>query len=220
MAELDVHRVMAELAERRPIFHSEADFRFALAWRIAEMKAGCGVRLEKPFRRDDKTRYLDIWLPTSRTVMELKYCTRDLSVEHRGEGFALKNQSANDLRRYDFVADLVRIEGLLLHGDASAPGYAVFLTNDPLYWRPGQRTTRDEAFRLHEGRRLEGMMEWRDEPGQSATGEREDSLALRERYDLRWKHYCALPGAYGEFRYIAVEVKQRFARSGTRPLSA
>ena len=207
MAELDIHRVIAELAKRRPIFHSEADFQFALAWRISEMWPDCGVRLEKPFRHDDKTRYLDIWLPTSRTAMELKYCTRDLSVEHGGEVFALKNQSANDLRRYDFVADLVRIEGLVSHGDASAPGYAVFLTNDPLYWRPGQRTTRDEAFRLHEGRRLECTMEWRDDPGQSATEEREDSLALRERYDLRWKCYSLLPGKYGEFRYLAVKVE-------------
>ena len=204
MAELDIHGVMAELAERRPIFHSEADFQFALAWRIATTLPDCEVRLEKPFRRDDKTRYLDIWLPTSRTAMELKYCTRNLSVEHGGEVFALKNQSANDLRRYDFVADLVRIEGLVSHGDASAPGYAVFLTNDPLYWRPGQRTTRDEAFRLHEGRRLEGMMEWRDDPGQSATKGRESALCLRNPYDLRWKDYSSL---HGEFRYLAVKVE-------------
>ena len=49
MAELDIHGVMAELAERRPIFHSETDFQFAFAWQIATMKRDGEVRLEKPF---------------------------------------------------------------------------------------------------------------------------------------------------------------------------
>ncbi len=206
MAGLDIHRVMAELAKERPIFHSEADFQFALAWRISEMWPDCGVRLEKPFRRDDKTRYLDIWLPTSRTAMELKYCNRDLSVEHDGETFALKKQAANDLRRYDFIADLMRIEELMSQGCASAPGYAVFLTNDHLYWQPGQRETLDEAFRLHEGRHLEGTMEWRD-LGRGTTKGRERSLVLRKQYRLHWKRYSMLPGKYGEFRYLAVTVE-------------
>ena len=207
MAELDIHGVMAELAERRPIFHSEADFQFALAWRIATMKRDGEVRLEKPFRRDDKTRYLDIWLPTARIPIELKYCTRDLSVEHAGEAFALKNQSAHDLRRHDFIADLVRLEGLVSQGCASAEGYAVFLTNDPLYWQPGKRETRDEAFRLHDGRRLKDRMAWRGHPSKGTTEGRESALCLRNRYDLRWKRYFVLPGKYGEFRYLAVKVE-------------
>lgn len=207
MAKLDIHRVMAELAERRPIFHSEADFRFALAWRIAEMKAGCGIRLEKPFRRDDKTRYLDIWLRTSRTAMELKYCTRNLSVEHHGEAFALKNQAAHDLRRYDFVADIVRIENLVSQGCASAPGYAIFLTNDHLYWQPGRPGAIDEAFRLHEGRVLSGALTWAKHAGKSTKQGRNDLLRIRGSYELRWKPYSSLPSEYGDFRYLAVKVE-------------
>ena len=207
MAELDVHGVMAGLAKRRPVFHSEAEFRFALAWRIVTVRQDYEVRLEKPFRRDDKTRYLDIWLPTSRTAMELKYCTRDLSVEHKGEAFALKNQAANDLRRYDFIADLARIEGLVSQGCASAPGYAVFLTNDPLYWRRGRPGTIDEAFRLHEGRVLRGVLTWAKHADKSTKQGRSDLLRVRGSYELRWKPYRSLAGEYGEFRYLAVKVE-------------
>lgn len=207
MAELDIHGVMAELAKRRPIFHSEADFQFALAWRIATTRPNCEVRLEKPFRRDDKTRYLDIWLPTSRTAMELKYCTRDLSVEHHGEAFALKNQAAHDLRRYDFIADIVRIESLVSQGCASSPGYAVFLTNDHLYWQPGQPGTIDEAFRLHEGRVLGGALTWAKHASKSTKRGRGDLLSVRGSYELRWKPYWSLPGEHGDFRYLAVKVE-------------
>lgn len=38
--------VLSRLALRRPIFHSEADFQFALAWQILELDAGIDVRLE------------------------------------------------------------------------------------------------------------------------------------------------------------------------------
>lgn len=207
MAELDIHRVMAELAERRPIFHSEADFQFALAWRIAEMKAGCGVRLEKPFRRDGGMKSLDLWLTTPGTPIELKYRTRSFRIHHDGEEFALKEHSAHDHGRYDFIADIVRIEHLVSRNCDSAPGFAVFLTNDPAYWTPKSAPAKDEAFRLHEGRRLEDRMAWRGHPSKGTTKGRESALCLRNPYDLRWKRYSVLPGKYGEFRYLSAKVK-------------
>ena len=39
---LDIHQIMADLAKRRPVFHSEADFQHALAWLIHETRPGCG----------------------------------------------------------------------------------------------------------------------------------------------------------------------------------
>lgn len=50
MAGFDIHAVMGQLAHRRPIFHSEADFQFALAWRIKETLPDYEIRLEyEPF---------------------------------------------------------------------------------------------------------------------------------------------------------------------------
>lgn len=207
MAELDIHGVMAELAKRRPVFHSEADFQFALAWQIAEMRAGCGIRLEKPFRHDGGMKFLDLWLTTPGTPIELKYRTRSFRIPRDGEEFLLKEHSARDHGRYDFIADLARIEHLVSRGGTSAQGFAVLLTNDPAYWTPGSASTKDEAFRLHEGRHLEGRMAWRGHPSKGTTKGQESALFLRNRYDLRWKRYFVLPGKYGEFRYLAVKVE-------------
>ena len=74
METLDIRSVMDSLSERRPIFHSEADFQHALAWRIHEMAPGCQVRLEfNPFPKDDRRSYLDIWLPDLGIALELKF---------------------------------------------------------------------------------------------------------------------------------------------------
>ena len=161
MAALDIHLVMAELAERRPIFHSEADFQFALAWQIHEMTPDCEVRLEKPFTigGDKKSMHLDIWLPNTGTAIELKYGTRGFGIEQHEDMFALKD-GAPDLCRYDFVKDIQRIERVVKSRGGSAPGYAVLLANDHLYWERRPRRTNDEAFHLHEGRNLTGTMAW------------------------------------------------------------
>jgi hypothetical protein len=56
---LDIHGLMQRLSKSRPIFHSEADFQFALAWRIKESMPDCEVRLEfKPYA--DESMFLDI----------------------------------------------------------------------------------------------------------------------------------------------------------------
>ena len=207
MAELDIHGVMAELAKRRPIFHSEADFQFALAWRIATTRPDCGVRLEKPFQRDGGVIFLDLWLTTPSIPIELKYRTQFLRAPHGSEEFVLKRHAGHPQGRYDFIADIERVESIVSTDRASQRGYAVFLTNDPAYWLPGSIKTKDEAFRLHENQHLAGTIAWRDNPSQGTTRGKEDSLRLRKQYRLLWKNYSALPGKYGKFRYLAVKVE-------------
>ena len=74
---LGISSLIEDLSLLRPVFHSEADFQHALAWHIREVMPDCQVRLEfKPFPAERV--YLDIWLPTLGTAIELKYLTRKL----------------------------------------------------------------------------------------------------------------------------------------------
>ena len=43
---LDIDKIMYQLSRWRPIFHSEADFQFSLAWMIKEQYPNCDIRLE------------------------------------------------------------------------------------------------------------------------------------------------------------------------------
>ena len=42
---LDIHEILHQLSRCRPIFHSEADFQFSLAWIIKEQYPNCDIRL-------------------------------------------------------------------------------------------------------------------------------------------------------------------------------
>lgn len=192
------------MARYRPVFHSEADFQHALAWRIHKTMPAWEVRLEyKPF--PTKRLYLDLWLPDIGVAMELKYCTRKLDLERDDESFALLDQSAQDVRRYDFLKDIQRLEQLSTLPQAPA-GIAVLLTNDPAYWKsPSRPNTVDAAFRLHDGRKITGQMAWAERASDGTTRNREESIMLRGSYDLHWHNYANLGNGPNQlFRYLAV----------------
>ena len=68
-----------------------------------------------------------------------------------GETYSLKDHSAQDTGRYDFCRDLERLENMVDLGVA-AHGYAIFLSNEPQYWKEGRKLAPcDQSFRLHQG---------------------------------------------------------------------
>ena len=80
---LDMHSVMDALAQSRPVFYSESDFKHALSWQIQKVNPSIRIRqevgnlIEGPDRR-----YVDIWLPDTGTAIELKYLTRSVNEQH------------------------------------------------------------------------------------------------------------------------------------------
>lgn len=203
---LDLHAVMKALAAERPVFHSEADFQHALAWKLQQLLPDARVRLEyKPFPAERF--YLDIWLRNGEELVciELKYPTRRLLVEANGEKFELRDQAAQDITRYDFVKDLTRIERIV---DAqSGAGCAILLTNDSAYWKEALRADSvDAAFRVAEGRELSGALAWAPHAGRGTMRGREAELNLRHSYRLSWRDYSQFSGAYGRFRYLLASV--------------
>ena len=206
---LDINNLMKDLARDRPIFHSEADFQHALAWCLHEAIPDGGVRLEfKPF--PDQPMYIDIWLPGIGVAAELKYKTRKLKLWREGESFALRDQAAQDISRYDFVKDIRRLEQLRRLPNARV-GYAVLLTNDPSYWKRSLRhDTVDAAFRLHEGRTITGEMAWSERASTGTTKKRETTIRLNGSYDLHWQNYADMGGGRNrQFRYLVVKVADR-----------
>ena len=215
---LDIVGLLKDLAQDRPIFHSEADFQHALAWHIHEAMPDCRVRLEfKPQFKScpDKNKscpdmYLDIWLESRGIAIELKYRTQKLVLKTTaGESFDLRNQAAQPLGRYDFIKDIRRLERVVADGPAET-GFAVLLTNDPSYWEePSQPDVVDADFRLHERRRIMGKMSWSSRARPGTTKGRAE-LCLKGSYDCVWRDYSPPEKEkYGSFRYLMVEVSRK-----------
>ena len=215
---LDIDAILADLSESRGVFHSEADFQHAVAWQLHKAMPDCQIRLEfNPFPTEHKRMYVDIWLPSEEVAIELKYPTRYLDAEWCGERFALRNQAAEDLTRYDFLKDIQRLERVVVENQAKV-GIGILLTNDSSYWKQGRANTVDADFRIHESRRLTGGLEWSDRASKGTTKGREASIRLQGSYDLRWQEYLVFPsGAYRRFRYLTVAVTRRaFRGTGCR----
>lgn len=206
---IEIGEVLSTLAGQRPVFHSEADFQHALAWKIHQSLPSALVRLELPVQVNQQFLHIDIWVACQDTILaiELKYKTRGLAIQVGNEQYRLKDQSAQDIGRYDFVKDVQRLEQVTL-AHPNVTGYAILLTNDSAYWtKPPSHSTADADFRLHDGRVLKGILAWGINASAGTMKGREQPLQLRGEYYLHWSDYSH-PSAErcGKFRVLVVKV--------------
>ena len=210
----DINEIMKELSRCRPIFHSESDFQKSLARHIYE-KFNHRVQLElKPFQ--DKKLYLDIWYSERRVAIELKYKSKEVfNYLHNDESFTLASQDARDLARYDFIKDISRLEDVVIDSETKATaGFAVFLTNDPLYWdseSQPRNIPEDVHFRIHKGRTLEcnKVLDWTCKASEKIKKGRDrvNPISLKNNYSIVWKNFSSLKNCkYSLFKYLVVSV--------------
>ena len=122
-----------------------------------------------------------------------------------GEVFHLKNHSAQDCGRYDYIADIQRIEKVRANDINFKFGYAIMLTNDYSYCKESTRkSTVDKAFRIHQGRVLRGSFNW-SENAALGTKKGRPPFDLEGEYTIDWKEFSKYKNV--TFMYNVVEVK-------------
>lgn len=201
-----IHNLLETLAAKKRVFCSEMDFQIHLAWLMKE--TGFELSLEYNPECFDANASVDImiWKP-ERVVVELKYKTTHFKKDNDGHPLQLKNHSARDIGRYDFIKDITRVERVVSTGKAER-GFAIFLTNDNGYWRPGRIGTADEMFHMSDGRMMKnGTFEWSPNTGDGTKRGREKNLTLIRDYVFGWKDYADFRVGNGLFRYLIVDVE-------------
>jgi hypothetical protein len=201
-----IHSLLGGLAIRRPVFWSEADFQHELAIEISKTFPDASVRLEWPLPGEG-IRALDLLVSAkdATTAVELKYMTRKIDCEVQGEFFSLRNQSAQDVRRYDVLKDVARLEEFC-RKRPQARGYVVVVTNDSLYWTGPSDHTNCSAFSLRNERTASGRLEWLPQTGQGTMKNREAPIELVGAYTFQWCDYSNVEVQHGRFRYALIEV--------------
>jgi hypothetical protein len=143
--------------------------------------------------------------PEGRTAVEFKYFTArwDGTDPATGEEFHLRGHAATDLARRNFVFDIARLERFRASGRA-INGLAIMVSNDRRLWAPvlSTRVTRDQEFRIHEGRILKGTLRWGVEGSYFDANQRE----LAGDHTMVWRDYADLGGSTGSFRQLVVAV--------------
>ena len=188
---VDINEALSLLAVDRPVFHSEADFRFALAWTIRSMDPDIGVRLERP--AGGLTRLdIELFKGDAFSALELKYLTKPEPVEWEGERYVLRSR-ALDKRRYDVVKDIGRVETYVAEHPGSN-GAVIVIASDDSLWRPSTRSpSSDHAFRIHHEALLTGELTWGPTAGSGSTRGRDLPLRLTGTYKLAWREYASTP---------------------------
>lgn len=201
--------LLDELSEERPVFYTEADFQHALAWKAQSIYPNANIRLEYPVMIDNKISYIDVVIEKEniKYFLELKYKTLNLSKVIDGEQFLLKNQGAQDTGRYDYIKDICRIEKVV-KGSGKSMGVALLLTNDASYWTESMNTRANDArFRLHQGRKLNGVVGWSEKAASGTTKGRRANLILEHEYEIRWEGYSVIDHPKNNvFRYLLLQV--------------
>jgi len=181
-----IKELMEELKDRRPVFNSEDDFKFSLAWLIKEKykkyKDKVEIRLEKKMNnnkdasiskegdQNNRNQRIDIFVivknenNVEKIGIELKYFTariewRDYKNE---ETFILAEQAANDIKCYDAWKDVERLEDFIEKGFINR-GFVIWLTNvNSLTKNPAETKKRKnnktyyDEFKIFNGREING----------------------------------------------------------------
>lgn len=203
---IDIPEALSALSKRRPVFCSEFDFQHQLAWELHTRYAGMNILLEYPIIAGRRRMEIDIWarLGDVRVAIELKYKTRKASIQHAGIRFALTQQAATPLGRYDFIKDVERIESVRSAGMADE-AWAVMLTNDQSYTRPARGN--GQAFSLHAGRTIApgASLAWNTTVNPKSLGSsRLAPIPIAGTYSLAWTRYATL--GTSRFDSLVVEV--------------
>ena len=198
---------LKDLASKRPFFWSEADFQFAFSEVLRIHLPNAKIRLERPFPiSDEKYYHVDIWVEDDGKVypIELKYKTKKCSVTVEDEIIQVTEQSAIDLGRYDYVADIKRIEDIRDKDPLFGEGYAIILTNDASYYTDPEETinTMDSEFRIHEGAKLSGELRWRctskaKKVDENGNRDSRKAITLSDSYTMNWNLYSIVQNKNG-----------------------
>jgi len=141
--------LMEELKDSRPVFNSEDDFKFSLAWLIKEKyRDDVEIRLEKKVNnnknassneggdQNNKNQRIDIFIKAQNEKgnefigIELKYFTAEIewTDKKNDETFKLVNQAAYNIKCYDAWKDVERLENFIDEGFINK-GFIIWLTN-------------------------------------------------------------------------------------------
>ncbi len=159
----EVLKTIEVLKNKRPIFHSEDDFKFAFS-KILSEKLGNNfdIRLERPqeiemIKRDNNRKIarapIDIVIIDRINnilyPIELKYKTKKFETLHDKENYKLTEHGAVDIGRFSFRKDIFRIEQLT-NKDHINVGFFIVITNEFKYLQNIlNKDTLDKNFSFH-----------------------------------------------------------------------
>lgn len=203
-----VNEVLKRLGNSRKAFYSEADFQFAFAWELKSMLPNdAEIRLERPIEIGNKLYYIDILVVYKDKIypIELKYKTKKVTIaDTNGDIIPLANHAAVDLGCYAYIKDISRIEDIKKSYNNFGEGFAIMITNEPIYYIDSKRKSSYMQFKIFDKRVINGVLKWE----MTQTGkefvlkDKFPTLNIKGSYTILWENYNNKG-----FKYTITEIK-------------
>ncbi len=209
----DIYRILEELSKTNPLFNSELEFQFCLAWKIKELyKDIYTICLEYPLKNyQGKNRNIDLVLVYNNgglIPIELKYKTSKFEYFCNNINYKLKDQSANDLSKYGHLKDVSRIEYFKETEKNFLVGYVITITNQTKTWQKilSPKHT-DFEFSLENGSTVrKGVKCWHI----CKSNHNKNNylpITLKNDYFINWHDFKIFDKPNGVFKVLVTEVK-------------
>lgn len=212
ITKVEIENIIQKFGNTGNLFLCERQFQFDLAQEISKTFNNYAVHLEFPSEKNCCDRLLFYYIVIEEKnqyfVIELKYKTKNADIIYKNNKYSLKNQSAQDLGRFDFLKDISRIEqwNQFNPNRTFAGGVAMILTNDSSYWEKTGENCNYEAFALKDETTIvAGKKEWSSENLNYVGKARKNGLNLLHDYTVKWVNYHK--DENNEFRYLLEEIK-------------
>lgn len=206
LIEIITEEFLCQLEKDNKRYYKEASIQCKLVNELSK-KFGVDPVLEwsVPYVESDlksSTRRIDIMFEIGgkKVGIELKYKNKAVP------GGEYPNPGADNNNKFDFFKDVQRLEDLREEKNKKfhiEKGFAIFITNDHLYWKPTRKGTLKEAFNLCDGTELipkTYKAEWKGRKGQS--------VQFSGSHKIQWMPPLEGPDKKDgkTFRYLIVEV--------------
>ena len=198
---MNIEQAMRGLSSARPMFHSEADFQFALSRAISAIHPDALIELEVPIFGVGEIDII-VHLDGQLYAIELKYKKALLSTEHNGRAYSLKKDGAADIGRCLFIKDITRLESF-----KGAIGFAILLSNEPAYWKGSRASGVSNNFDVSEGRIIPAgiSLDWRAGASDGTRKGNGAPFVMMKEHSISWSNYSTIAGS--EFRYAIVKTE-------------
>ena len=208
---LDIEKLekcIKSLSNKRRIFHSEADFQFALAWEIKEnYKDDVNIRLEYPV--DKMNIDIVVFCGEKMIPIELKWLRTDFECcikgadGENGEKFKLALSGADPEIRYDCLKDIKRIESISEIRDNFVEGYTIWISNIETHFNKNHKHTMQ--FDISQDETQKGKIYWdKNEQDEIKNidgtlkkslregDSRRNVIELKDSYTFHWEDYSII----------------------------
>lgn len=208
----DIYRILIELSKTNPLFCSELEFQFYLAWKIKEIyQDDFEIRIEHPTHCNERNRNIDLLLVDhcgKYIPIELKYKTNEVELPQGKYIFSLKGHGAEDTTKHGYLKDISRIEDFKRIESKFMVGYAIMITNQVKVWQKiTNKNKSDYNFSLEDGIKiLRGKKKWSENTAVK-TQKENPPFILENDYSINWFDYCNFDCKNGHFKVLVTEIK-------------